>query len=85
MSAAQKCTAVLGGIAAALATFIAVEIAAGVLSVIVRLVEQYTKSFYLGEEWNNWLGVVFLLLGHVAGNLPRASRRRSETIPLDTD
>ena len=60
MSAAQKCTAVLGGIAAALATFIAVEIAAGVLSVIVRLVEQYTKSFYLGEEWNNWLGVVFL-------------------------
>jgi hypothetical protein len=60
MSGAQKLTAVLGGIAAGLATFIAVEIAAGFLSVIVRLIEQYTKWFNLGEDRNNWLGVVFL-------------------------
>ncbi len=63
MSAAQKFTVVLGGAAAALATFIAVEIAAGFLSVAVRLIEQYTKWFYLGDEWNNWLGVVFLYWG----------------------
>jgi len=60
MSGAQKLTVVLGGIAAGLATFITVEIAAGFLSVIVRLIEQYTKWFDLGEERNNWLGVVFL-------------------------
>lgn len=60
MYAAQKLTAAFGGIAAGLAAFVAVEIAAGFLSVVVRLVEQYTKWFYLGEEWNNWLGVVFL-------------------------
>lgn len=60
MSATQKFTVVLGGIAAALATFIAVEIAAGVLSVVVRLVEQYTRWFNLGDEWNTWLGAIFL-------------------------
>ncbi len=48
---------------AGMATFIAVEIAAGFLSVAVRLIEQYTKWFYLGDEWNNWLGVVFLYRG----------------------
>jgi hypothetical protein len=50
----------LCGYGRGLATFIAVEIGAGFLSVVVRLIEHYTKSFYLGEEWNNWLGVVFL-------------------------
>jgi len=26
----------------------------------VKLIEQHTKWFYFGEEWSNWLGVVFL-------------------------
>ena len=51
---------VLRGMGVGVATFIAVEIAAGFLSVMVRLIERYTKWFYLGDEWNNWLGVVFL-------------------------
>jgi len=60
MSAAQKLTAVFGGIAAGGATFMGVEIAAGVLSVVVRLVEQYTHWFTLGNDRNAWLGAVFL-------------------------
>ncbi|MGA9389885.1 MAG: hypothetical protein WBV69_05510 [Candidatus Sulfotelmatobacter sp.] len=60
MSSAQKLTVVLGGIARGGAALVAVEIAAGILSVIVRLIEHYTKWFDLGEQWNNWLGVVFL-------------------------
>ncbi len=60
MSAGKKLVAVLRGMGAGMATFIAVEIAAGFLSVVVRLIEQYTKWFYLGDEWNNWLGAVFL-------------------------
>jgi preprotein translocase subunit SecY len=60
MSADEKFTAILSGMGAGIATFIAVEIVAGFLSVIVRLIEQYTKWFYLGDEWNNWLGAVFL-------------------------
>jgi hypothetical protein len=60
MSAAQKLTAVSGGIAAGAVTFIGVEIAAGVLSVVVRLVERYTHWFTLTNDWNAWLGAVFL-------------------------
>jgi hypothetical protein len=56
----QKFTARLRGIGADFLTFVSVEIASLVLAVAVRLVERYTKWFYLGEEWNNWLGVVFL-------------------------
>jgi hypothetical protein len=60
MSAEQKFMAILRGMGAGMATFIAVEIAAGFLSVVVRFIEQYTKWFHLGDEWNNWLGVIFL-------------------------
>lgn len=60
MPAAQNLTAVFGGMAAAGATFIGVEIAAGVLSVVVRLVEHYTHLFTLGDDRDAWLGAVFL-------------------------
>ncbi len=70
MSVDQRVIAVLPGIGAGMAAFIGVEIAGLALSVAVRLVEQHTKWFYLGEEWNTWLGVA-PLLGYAPGGLPR--------------
>jgi hypothetical protein len=55
-----KASIIIGGVLTGFLTFIGIEAAALLLAVIVKLVEQYTKWFYLGEDWNNWLGVVFL-------------------------
>ncbi len=60
MSAEGKVEAIIRGVSVGFLTFIGVEIAAGLLSVLVRLVEQYTHWFYLDDSWNAWLGVVFL-------------------------
>lgn len=54
---------ILRGICYGLLAFVGIEIASGVLSVLVRIAEQYTHWFYLGEETNNWLGVLFLYWG----------------------
>jgi hypothetical protein len=60
MSSQNKAEAILRGIGAGAFAFVGVEVAAAVISALIRLVEQYTHWFYLGQEWNNWLGVVFL-------------------------
>ncbi|HZW97060.1 MAG TPA: hypothetical protein VFF64_29210 [Candidatus Eremiobacteraceae bacterium] len=63
MYADQKFAVIVKGILAGFVTFVGVEIAAAALSVIVRLVEEYTHWFNLGDSWNAWLGVVFLFWG----------------------
>jgi hypothetical protein len=65
----EEFTAIGRGIGVGLFTFVSVEIAALVLAVAVKLIGRYTKWFYFGEQWSNWLGVVFLYGGYTFGNL----------------
>jgi hypothetical protein len=59
----KRIAAIVVGLGAGFLTFVGVEVAAGILSVVVNLFDRYTGLIHLGPEWSNWLGVVFLYWG----------------------